>query len=1551
MRAADRAMSFDSILDVLQCYDVLGSDGGLPFSPRRNVLVEVTSRHVGDEHLCLQCQMWQPEGKGFEKFQQQALVVPGDTKLDMQQVVIWDVCHSLPPLNTKIWMLHLSDPILVPGINDLVLCFQDDSTWFQVHDALREDIQDSCIHVLELFCGGYGGWKTACDFIQGHSTTSFQTIGIDHDFEVCAQYAATFHANMWSLQKPLGIDTLKRSSENWVLCGDVEDDSWLAPIGSWNPHLVTISSPCPPWSNASHSQGVLRSEGMLLVKAILSCRWLRPAAILIEQVAGFGQHEQKPEVLQCLHHIGYRLVFQKVMNVSDCSLVQRPRWLGIALRIHGDAKPFSFLPWVKSEILAQMSDFRLPLSLEEKAMMQLSTDALRAATNPEFLKNVRPGISTDQVFSSRVYRPGQMFPTFMASYGFQHDLPVEHLRKFGYFGHFLADTESDLGCRFMMPCEILLLHGVAHAFFLATDLQTAWRTVGNFITTQHALVLIANACNSVGPETLNVDWLFRKFQDERLTAGTVRRHKIDAGEFTMHVLGAKTDQFLAAVDQLFAARNQFGTEFHLWTPTAGFAEPDVVELLSSTQLTDSQQVARHNDFSSQITVHDLIDAEEVSATLLWAPISKGIIHFQQADLTFWFSADLTMDELTSFWGGELSCEFHPCDIAGNCATLRANGGICDDLDALHRPILLFMEDGKLTISPGEDGIPLLDLPFLQPCAGEIWNPYARVGLEEVPVSNRIYLRQELRYGIIKVFPAVLMAGIKNTSGIWSWNPFTDEVTLQLRGDSFSVKTMLNFWSQVILASSLQEFGRLCILQDDKITFAPSNGTVPCPQLAFREVLAVAASRCLLQNLIGEFRDFTDDLMTFHIKWTNYVWEYDLPSMITVEVLMVLLEYGFSPSIGSAHFRPLVRGKSVAFTTQLKDLPTRVGQSYVKLDLVLSIQGGGPSKSQQRTLHQNVIAGLFLKQGYDLDWTTQAVSTLVEKCGLAKLQVVAASPVGATKIQALDKLYHEAGIVKPAISPPTTKKQFPGAPWNAKKKKLGVGQIDVSDYRIDDGFFFHQDDTPAQQLHELHAQKNGIVLAAYDDAKSWLLAGEIISSDELGLLVLGPKPLNCQMPSQAVVIPCHTSRGQAVLLSAQLFQFGAKAIKVKQSDPKDQIKNEQAQLMAITFYKADWTLEDWQKILHETPKFLRAVMQSEQLDGSVQSSWGRSYRDNRTPASPIQAQTVQLHCMVVADRVDDVLKKSGFNRLFFTPKMPSGKLSEDYKVIWTSCDKTAMEVLSAKVPSCLGLVRSRTNLGLRVKTTDFAASWAIVNPTLPVPTRDVGDLMYKVAGLPFGCSLPMMEAWLTNLKWDAKPLKAIGAQAWLVRAVEKPPDGHLLFNSSPVLLSFLPPKPELTRPILAGPPPRPKPQGYKGPAASSEWPQGDPWQNWHGTSGNGPTQAAASRQADGPTTVRLQAQDAKIEALQQQMTQLGEQQKQMDTGFTQRLSGLEKQGADHRVFVEKSLQSLRGDMDQALQQSLTKTAQLMDSKFEDLKALFGARAGKRPSDEDAPMDTK
>ena len=142
-------------------------------------------------------------------------------------------------------------------------------------------------------------------------------------------------------------------------------------------------------------------------------------------------------------------------------------------------------------------------------------------------------------------------------------------------------------------------------------------------------------------------------------------------------------------------------------------------------------------------------------------------------------------------------------------------------------------------------------------------------------------------------------------------------------------------------------------------------------------------------------------------------------------------------------------------------------------------------------------------------------------------------------------------------------------------------------------------------------------------------------------------------------------------------------------------------------------------MQRTIPFIRQVLDHENLADHVLSIWGRSLRSGKSPCTPQQAQTIQVHCSVPEDKLGKLLSKSGFNKMFCTPKNADGRLDTAFQVIWMQCDSCQAAVSSAKVPHSLGLVRGRKTLGIRVKETDFEAAWQILCPTLPKPTHKAG----------------------------------------------------------------------------------------------------------------------------------------------------------------------------------------------------------------------------------------
>lgn len=107
------------------------------------------------------------------------------------------------------------------------------------------------------------------------------------------------------------------------------------------------------------------------------------------------------------------------------------------------------------------------------------------------------------------------------------------------------------------------------------------------------------------------------------------------------------------------------------------------------------------------------------------------------------------------------------------------------------------------------------------------------------------------------------------------------------------------------------------------------------------------------------------------------------------------------------------------------------------------------------------------------------------------------------------------------------------------------------------------------------------------------------------------------------------------------------------------------------------------------------------------------------------------------------------------------------------------------------------MGLRYKHDDFATAWKSIHPTKEIPPDLQGAEWIKIQPLPFGTSKEMLVQWAQTYKWQIKPIRQIGARAWLVASNEPIPSGILLYNSAPVLDQPIPPKADRPSPIVVG----------------------------------------------------------------------------------------------------------------------------------------------------------
>ena len=383
-------------------------------------------------------------------------------------------------------------------------------------------------------------------------------------------------------------------------------------------------------------------------------------------------------------------------------------------------------------------------------------------------------------------------------------------------------------------------------------------------------------------------------------------------------------------------------------------------------------------------------------------------------------------------------------------------------------------------------------------------------------------------------------------------------------------------------------------------------------------------------------------------------------------------------------------------------------------------------------------------------------------------------------------------------------------------------------------------------------------------------------------------------------------------------------------------------MSVTLHKSDFEPDQWQAALSGTPGFVRNRLKQERLDSAIAAIWGKSLRNGRAVASPHQATTIQMHCTIEKSQVPAVLRISGFSHLYFTPKLPNGQLCPTYQLIWVGNDMVRAIAQSAQVTGCLGLVKGKNgSLALRFEKSAYAAAWKTLNPGVDQPQSTETHKMFKLQGLPFGCSSAMLQEWTKTSGWSCIPFRALGPQSWLVKATQPPAATDImLFNGNPLLVTPLEPKTTPVRQVVLGP----KSKQLPVPPGTDPLQQHDPWKRYPMPAPIAPM----PRQQDGPTEAKFKAQDEVIAKLQSDISQVAATQQKHAAQVEQRFQEAEQREKIQAAQMQQSLTQMQEGWDQSLQKAMQHHSKSMDQQFRELKALFVQSKRKNPEEEDADM---
>ena len=204
---------------------------------------------------------------------------------------------------------------------------------------------------------------------------------------------------------------------------------------------------------------------------------------------------------------------------------------------------------------------------------------------------------------------------------------------------------------------------------------------------------------------------------------------------------------------------------------------------------------------------------------------------------------------------------------------------------------------------------------------------------------------------------------------------------------------------------------------------------------------------------------------------------------------------------------------------------------------------------------------------------------------------------------------------------------------------------------------------------------------------------------------------------------------------------------------------------------------WNQLCEAPVRTVQHLLALEGHAAILGKPWARTFKDGNLKVPIELATTIQFFAEFDAAKFTSLLQRSGFNRIYIGPKNESGAPHDKWKVIWVTGNIEQVEAQAASLSG--GLVKGKKSLGIRVETCAFEQVWRILKPNVDLPDTRNTSKLFKVQPLPHGTDKTALQKWSDDIKWELKPIRAIGARTWLLGANENPPT-VLVFNGQPLI---------------------------------------------------------------------------------------------------------------------------------------------------------------------------
>ena len=479
-----------------------------------------------------------------------------------------------------------------------------------------------------------------------------------------------------------------------------------------------------------------------------------------------------------------------------------------------------------------------------------------------------------------------------------------------------------------------------------------------------------------------------------------------------------------------------------------------------------------------------------------------------------------------------------------------------------------------------------------------------------------------------------------------------------------------------------------------------------------------------------------------------------------------------------------------------------------------IWGGGP------TVPVEDLAAILVKHGVSPENSHPRALAAIAAIGHAGIARAIASPQQWRELKALGNqcrppfLWIQADELQAQIQARAIGGKAIGhkkaKPAKSKAKQAQPVVPDVQQIAIAKGVFFQEPDIPLAQMSikQIGPCAAGVAVSTCAEAQSYIKAGRTISAQAFGLIVL---ELPSMLPTDALSIEqvqfpaTCTSTGEPIIVTGSIIQLGdRRAVK---HVPK-QVMGVQvvpSQVVRLVIYR-DQAKDPWAEISQKPVRYLMDNLPLLKLCKEVECEcpkwhnlkqlptsdvvldlWKRQFvGTNGKPAQPHDAQTFLVNLRIPAEILEMLLPASGTAGIYIEPRASDGRGPHpDYQAIWTKATSHEAEIQCQVHLAALGLIRAGDRYGIRVRNGDAEDLHKALKPNVPF----VGGQkqVFEAGPFPFGVQREAIQAWISEWKWQARPLHTVSGGAdkqgtyWRIQASAPPPASSVQLQHGIVLV--------------------------------------------------------------------------------------------------------------------------------------------------------------------------